>query len=202
MQLTHRDRNVLIGGGILCALVLLVVYGGLPVIEGLKKISSDMEAKNQILSRYRARVSAKDKYLGRLDENKKRIASFDPLFLEVTENSMASSNLQDIINKIATDSGFVGQRKEFYQPKRLNPEYQRVSAKIDAQCTPEQLVNFLVAVRNYPKHLVLSEFSLRPQNIKNNFLLFPSVQVSAIIKSPEAKEKDKGATRLGAPAYP
>ena len=202
MQLTRRDRNVLIGGGILCALVLLVIYGGLPVIEGLKKISSDMEAKSQMLSRYRARVSAKDKYLARLEENKKRLASFDPLFLEVTENTPASSNLQDIIDKIATDSGFQVQRKEPQQSKRVNPEYQKISAKIDAQCSPEQLVNFLVAVRNYPKYLYLSEVSLRATNIRSNFLLYPSVQVSAYIKSPEVKEKDKGATRLIVPSYP
>jgi hypothetical protein len=202
MQLTQRDRSVLVFGGAICALVLLVVYGGLPLIEGFKKISSDMETKSQLLSRYRARVSSKDKYLARLEENKKRIASFDPLFLDVAENTMVSSSLQDIITKIATDSGFAVQRKEFNQPKRLNPEYQRISAKIDAQCTPEQLVSFLVAVRNYPKYLIITEMSLRSTNIKNNFLLYPSVQVSSVIKSLESKEKEKAAMRPVSSSYP
>ncbi len=202
MQLTQRDRNVVIFGGVICALVLLIMYGVLPLMEGFKKISTEMETKSQLLARYRARVASKEKYLARLDENKKRIASFDPLFLDVAENTMVSSSLQDIINKIATDAGFAVQRKEFNQPKRYKEEYQRISAKIDSQCAPDQLVNFLVAIRNYPKYLFISELNLRSTNIKNNFLLYPSVLVSSYIKSPEVKEKDKAASRPAVSSYP
>jgi hypothetical protein len=196
MRLTLRDKKFLVGGGLICLLALLIVYGGLPLVENLKDISTDMESKRELLARYRSRVAAKEKYLAKLEEMKKRFASFDPLFLETTEKSMASSNLQDILSKIAADSGFAVVRREFQnEPKRLNEEYQRVSAKIDSSCTPEQLVNFLVTLRNYPKHLYITEFSLRSNAMmKGTFQLIPTIQVSAIIKSPEIKEKAKGNT--------
>lgn len=206
MQLTPRDKKFVIFGSLICLLALLVTYGGLPLVERLKDISTDMESKRELLSRYRARVAAKDKYLARLEEMKKKFASFDPLFLEIPENSMASTNLQDILSKIATDSGFTVARKEFQnEPKRLNEDYQRISTKIDSTCTPEQLVTFLVALRNYPKHLYITEFVLRSNAMqKNNFQLVPTVQVSAIIKSPETKEKPKGKAggRAAGTAYP
>jgi type II secretory pathway component PulM len=192
MQLTPRNRKSMIIG--LAVIVLLYVVWDvlMPYWDSFGQLHSDVVQKSELLARYKGRVAAKDDYQTRLEENKKRLDSFKTRFLDAVEPAQGSASLLEILTKVASDAGLVLTRKEFQNAKRLNPDYQKISAKIDASCSPEQLVLFLAALRNQEKHLFVDEFTLRSQNIRNNFQLLPSFQVSAIIRSPELKEEKSG----------
>jgi hypothetical protein len=158
-------------------------------MESVGQLHSDVEQKKELLAKYRGRLAAKDAYQARLEANRSQLDSFNTRFLDAAEPSQASASLLEILTRVAAEAGLVLTRKEFQNAKRLNPDYQKISAKIDATCTPEQLVLFLAALRNQEKYLFVDEFTLRSQNIRNNFQLMPSLQVSAVMRSPEIKEE-------------
>lgn len=192
MQLAPHTRRTLVFGIPLIVLLYLVPDVILPYIDSMGKLHSEVEQKRELLARYKGRLAAKEAYQARLEENKKRLESFNTRFLDAVEPSQGSVSLLEILTRVAADAGLVPSRKEFQNAKRLNPDYQKISAKIDGMCTPEQLVLFLTALRNQGKHLFIDELTLRSQNIRNNFQLMPGFQVSAIIRSPEIIE-DKNA---------
>ena len=189
MQLNARSRRAILIGLPIMVLLYLVPEVLLPYWESVGQIHSDVEQKTELLAKYRGRLAAKDTYQARLEANRRQLDSFNTRFLDAIEPSQASASLLEILTKVAADAGLVLTRKEFQNAKRLNPDYQKISAKVDATCTPEQLVLFLAALRNHEKHLLIDEFTLRSQNIRNNFQLMPSLQVSAVMRSPEVKEE-------------
>jgi type II secretory pathway component PulM len=192
MQLSPRNRRLLIAGLAIVVLLYIISEVLMPYWDSFGQLHSDVVQKSELLARYKGRVAAKDAYQARLEEHKKRLDSFNTRFLDAVEPAQGSASLLEILTKVASDAGLVLTRKEFQNAKRLNPDYQKISAKIDASCSPEQLVLFLSALRNQEKHLFVDEFTLRSQNIRNNFQLLPSFQVSAIIRSPELKEEKPG----------
>ncbi len=191
MNPTHRIRNVLIGGGVFGVLFFSAIFWGLPATQVPTGDSDSLEAKKQMLSRFRAQAAVRNLHQARQEQSQKRLASFEPLFLEVSDHMPPSSRLEEIVQKAAAESGLVVQRREPIQPGRIHPEYRQVTVRIDAQCTPEQFTAFLVAVRSFPRFLWITEISLRSSHIKNGILLYPSVLVSAIIKSPESPGSEK-----------
>jgi hypothetical protein len=189
MQINSRSRRAILIGIPLIALLYLVPELFLPYLESMGQLHSDVEQKTELLAKYKGRLAAKDAYQTHLETIRRQLDSFNTRFLDAVEPSQASASLLEILTKVAADAGLVLTRKEFQNAKRLNPDYQKISAKIDATCTPEQLVLFLAALRNHEKHLFVDEFTLRSQNIRNNFQLMPSLQVSAVMRSPEIKEE-------------
>ena len=189
MQINVRSRRAILIGIPLIALLYLVPELFLPYLESVGQLHSDVEQKTELLAKYKGRLAAKDAYQTHLETIRRQLDSFNTRFLDAVEPSQASASLLEILTKVAADAGLVLTRKEFQNAKRLNPDYQKISAKIDATCTPEQLVLFLSALRNHEKHLFVDEFTLRSQNIRNNFQLMPSLQVSAVMRSPEIKEE-------------
>ena len=69
----------------------------------------------------------------------------------------------------------------------------KVSANIDTNCTPDQLVQFLAAIENYPQFLTVDELNIMTIRLQKKSEIRPNITVAGYIAAPPESKTEKPA---------
>ncbi len=198
MNVTAREKKFLIFGGATVGIALLV-YLAVSYFPSRAGLTKEVESKKQLLLRHRELISQEGLYKGRIDQYRQRLKVDYSRLLKGDNSSIASAELQKVLKEMADQNGVEIVRRDILSEEKLPDNLIKVKVRIETQCVPDQLVQFLAAVENYDKFLTLDELVITSFKIAKRWDIRPSITVSGFIAAPETKtaEKASGAQQGG-----
>jgi len=198
VKVSSRERMlILIGIGVAAA--VLIFYVATQLVPDGQSLSRDVDLKKRMLRSQRDSLSREDLYKTRLDQYQKQLQQDLTHFLPGENASLASSELQKVIKEFADQSGVEITQRNVQQEKKIQDVAARVTVRIETNCTPEQLVQFLASIQSYDKALKVDELVINAMRLQRKYEIRPSLTISGYIRAPEEKPKAKAPAKVGSP---
>lgn len=105
--------------------------------------------------------------------------------------SIVGAELQKTLIDIAARTQVEIMRKNIQKEQKLQDNLIKVAVRVDVNCQPEQLVQFLSEIGNYDKHLNVDELMITSYRIQKKIEIRPAITVSGYIRGPEGAPADK-----------
>jgi type II secretory pathway component PulM len=191
MKITGRDKRVLIAGGVVVVLVALF-YAWTSLVQSPGELDKEVESKKRVLIREREMIGQENLYKARLDQYRKRFDQDMGRLLTGTTPALAGAELQNVLSDLAAQNGVEISRKTARSEQKVQENLIKVSANIETNCTPDQLIQFLAAIENYPKFLTVDELNIMTIKLQRKSEIRPVITVAGYITSPEAKPDKTG----------
>jgi hypothetical protein len=196
LKITAREKKYLA----ICAVVVAAVlffYAFSWLLENRADVSTKVEQKKKLLSRQRETLDLEADCQKRLDRLRLQLQNDKRRLLPGNSPNVAGSDLGKILEDFANGSGVEITLKTPMPEKKIDDRLMRVSVQIQTNCAIEQLVQFLTAIENYDKSLVVNEFTIY-STYRSSILssggalqkrLSPTLIISGFINAPESKPK-------------
>ncbi len=163
IRLRERDRRALIGLGLAVALYLATVELVLPQWDRLREAPELAANSESQLRRYRRAIVRQ----GRYEELEGLVAARDgeleSLLISAESESLASVELQSIVESVAADIGVVFGERNIIAPRTLDDFFSETAMSVAFDCTPNQLVSLLAALRDLETLITVRELNIQPR---------------------------------------
>lgn len=193
MKLASRDKKFLLAGAATAVLVLLYVFGD-RLLPNRGVLSKDLELKRKVLQKYRETLGQEKNYSSRLEQYRQRLRQDQMRVLPGENPSLAAAELQKLLTDLAVQNGVDVVRKDIQREQKMQDNLIKIFVRIETNCTPEQLTQFLAAIENYEKPLTVDELTINSYRLQKKFEIRPIITVSGYILGPEVKPEPKSAT--------
>ncbi len=190
MRVTAREKKFLVGGGII-VLAGLILYLAVVMIPSRELLSKEVEAKKRALLRQREMIGREGFYKARVEQYRQRLKQDHARLLPGDNPSISGAELQRVLKTLADQSGVEVIRRDIQPSQKLQDNLVKVAVRIETNCTPDQLVQFLASVENYDKFLTVDELAITSFRIQKRWEIRPSVVVAGLIAVAETKSEDK-----------
>ena len=196
MKVTPREKmSILIAVGAL--LVVGIFYAVTQLIPDSQSLSREVDLKKKMLRSQRDTLSREDIYKSRLDQYQKQLELDNTRFFPGENASIAGAELQRVVKELADQNGVEIPQRNIQPDKKVPDIATKISVRIEANCTPDQLVQFLAAIEGYEKMLKIDELVISSLRIQKRFEIRPSMIISGYIRATEEKPKDKSPAKPG-----
>ena len=197
MKVTSREKLFIIIG-IAAMGAVAIFYAASTLMPDGEDLSQKVDLKKRMLRSQRETLSREDTYKTRVEQYKKQLEQDMTRLLPGDNASLAAAELQKIIRDFADQSGVEITQRNVLPEKKVQDILTRVSIRVDTNCNPEQLVNFLASIENHEKLLKVDEMNISSIRIARRFEIRPSLTISGYIPAKEEKPTEKPATRPAA----
>ncbi len=192
MKISVREQRVLIGGGVIAALVLLL-YLGSSVMPSQEGLSTDVQNKKRTLLREREMLMREAGYKARIEEYRQRLKQDLTRCIPGENSAIAGAELQKVLKDLADKNGVEIIRRDVQREQKLDNNLVRVSVHVETQCALDQLVGFLAAIENYNKLLSVDELSVTSFRMQKRWEIRPGLTVSGFITRADSRAVPKAA---------
>ena len=179
---------IMAGGGVVAA--VLIFYAMALVLPDSENLSRTADLKKRMLLKQREVLLREEIYTKRAEQYRKHLEQDMTRLLPWDTPNVAGAELQRILKDFADQSGVEITQKTTLPDKKIqDQDLTRVSVSIQANCDPDQLVRFLIAIENYEKFLKVEECTITSFRIQKRFEIRPNLTVVGYIRTPESKPK-------------
>ena len=162
IRIRERDRRALIGLALAVALYVATVELVLPQWDRLREAPELAANSESQLRRYRRAILRQ----GRYEELESLVAARDgeleSLLIRAESASLASVELQSIVESVAADIGVVFGERNIIAPRMLDDFFSETAMSIAFDCTPNQLVSLLTGLRDLETLITVRELQIEP----------------------------------------
>ncbi len=190
MKISNRERYFLLVGGFIAA-GILIWYVGTVSLSGLEDQSVDLDVKKRLLIRQKETLAQEESYRARVDNYRQRLEQNLAKLLPGDNPSIAGAELQKLLSDLAGRAGVEIIRKDIQREQKLQDNLVKVSVRIETNCNPEQLVQYIASVENHERYLTLEELAVNGFRMQRRYEIRPSMTVSGYIAVPEAKAEEQ-----------
>ena len=163
IRIRDRDRRALIGLALAVALYVVTVELVLPQWDRLREAPELAANSESQLQRYRRAMSRQ----GRYEELEALVAARDgeleSLLIRAESESLASVELQSIVESVAADIGVVFGERNIIAPRMLDDFFSETAMSVAFDSTPNQLVSLLTALRDLETLITVHELNIQPK---------------------------------------
>jgi hypothetical protein len=159
-RLSKRERSLVIA-----TLVIIVVTAARyaligPFVERSEWVKSQLEIQPQLLEKNLRFLGQKDELVALLEATQSELKAREPRLLTGDTPSVSASDLQDVIQGLATKEG-----TQVITTRVLNPEaagsFAKVSVQMEIGGQIDQLASLIRGIENSPKLLMVDEINVR-----------------------------------------
>jgi hypothetical protein len=205
VKIGARTRKYIIAAfGVVAVLALLYVLFGQQLRSGW--FTDNVENKKRMYSSQLETKLLEGPYEFYVQQYTSRLADDNAKLLPGDTRNVSESELLSALDDFAQKSGVEiiqkipdqNQNQKKGEKKGENPLYSKVSYRIIARCSGEQLVQLLTEIRNYNRYLTIDDLQIQTRGSRNrtntNTELSATLTVSGYIRSNEgAGGKDQDA---------
>jgi hypothetical protein len=190
VKISIREKRFLaIGGGVI--FLTIFFFSADALIPSGATVSRNLDHKKKLLLKYRDILSQEAASKARLEECRQRLQADEARLLPGDNPSIVGAELQKTLIDIAARTQVEIMRKNIQKEQKLQDNLIKVAVRVDVNCQPEQLVQFLSEIGNYDKHLNVDELMITSYRIQKKIEIRPAITVSGYIRSPEGAPADK-----------
>lgn len=180
MKITAREKKFLIIGGGSVGMAALF-YLALVLMPSGTGAAGNVELKKRMLLKQRETLLHEQEYKARGEQYRQRLTQDLTRVLPFDNPTIAAAELQKLLKEIADRNGVEIIRKDVQQEKKVQDNLVKISVKIETNCVPDQLVQFLASVENYEKFLSVDELVINSFRIQKKYEIRPIITVSGYI---------------------
>jgi hypothetical protein len=162
MELQPRDRLALVLLASALAVYVFFTELGFPFYDELAAAEESALEKEDQLRRYRRAVVRKADYGQLLEDAKLRVAEGEARLIRGDNPSLASAELQTIVEGAAEKIGIELGQRSMSPASRKDDFFNEITMTLVFECTPGQLVGFLSELRNQEKFMTVLTFQATP----------------------------------------
>jgi hypothetical protein len=144
------------------AIYLTASYFVLPAWDRLQQQSSTVQDKEDQLKRFRRALQAKDHYAQLLDQARKSIAGGEGRLINGDNASLATVELQTLVEDAAKKLNLNLGPRSVTAPKRKDNYFNEITMSLSFDGTPNQMVSMLGELRNAPKFVTVRSLQVTP----------------------------------------
>jgi len=194
VKITTREKKFLITGAAVCA-VSLIVYLAILFVPSREELANEVRSSKTMLLREKEILDQEENYKVRVEEYRKRLQADLAGLLPGDNPNVAAAELQKVLTDLAERNGVEIVRKDIQKEKKVQDNLIKVSVRIETNCVPDELVQFLTAIENYEKFLTLDLLLVNSIRMQKRYEIRPSITVSGYIMAGESKPE----TQRGSP---
>ena len=152
-KLSRRDRIALGAGAGAAALFLLLNFGVFPLFERLQASPEVIQQKEVELRREKRLLAEAELEKAHLSAARERLKGLEAGLLESSSPFLANAEWQRLVGQLAESKGLVLGSSEFLRIQELGAGYSLVVGRVQLHCRLDQLVDFMVALADFPRLL-------------------------------------------------
>ena len=197
MKANAREKKILYAG-IAVAAVILIYYVATSFSPGDGESLADKVATQEsLLLRQRELIGREDFYEKRIEDAENDLVKIRTRLLPGDNASAATTELQRVLDDFAEHSGIVITTKTPLPERKVadSDSMVKVSVRVGLDCTLEDMVDFLTAVKNYEKFLKVEEIQISVNLTQRQYVLrrpVPMVIAGYISVAPPEPVTDNG----------
>ena len=163
IRLRDRDRRALIGLALAVALYVVTVELVLPQWDRLREAPELAANSESQLRRYRRAILRQGQYEELEALAVARDGELESLLIRAESESLASVELQSIVESVAADIGVVFGERNIIAPRILDDFFSETAMSVAFDSTPNQLVSLLTALRDLETLITVRELNIQPK---------------------------------------
>ena len=200
LQIRQRDRRALLLLGVSLGLYFVLSEVAFPAYDRLAAAVDIALDREDQLRRYRRAVVRKADYGQLLEEARQRVEDGEGLLIRGDNPSLASAELQTIIEEVAEATGIELGQRNMSAARQKDEFFNEITMTLGFECTPGQLVAFLEQLRGSEKLVAVRSIQIGPLSVvdavSEGMELLKDVRVSltvgAVLASPPEGEPVEG----------
>ena len=161
-EIRQRDRRALILLGLALAIYGLAVWVVLPAYDRMSSAREAAADKEKQLRRYRRAELRKGQYTDLLKLADQRSRTNESVIISASNLSLASAELQTMMEATATKVGLMVGQRMIGAPRRVNDYYAELPMTLSFESTPGQVVAFLNELRSLPRYVTVRALQVTP----------------------------------------
>jgi hypothetical protein len=190
VKLSQRRILFLLIG--IVAVVLVISFGVLPLIEAKKKAGEEIALKKRALLRYEQFLQNRKAIEEELARTSKEYEGIQQKLLSGETPQLGAANLQEIVKRISEKNGIGIRSVRILEPKEMNV-YLKVSLHVDFNpiSSIAGLGQFIYDIEHHEKELMISEMDLLVFNPRMPSNVQGSLIITGLMKRTKTKEKGR-----------
>ena len=180
MNITQRDKNVLLAGIIFVVCYLLFFFVAEPIYKKQTKADDTIKSKVQLIQKYYEILNQKAYYQEKENANRSTNTSLARRFLKEKQTGLAAASLQNLIESFS--SGTVTIERTKVEKAKYMEGLLAVPIEISIRSNLKNLSMFLMRIENNEKFLIIEEFQSRrvnktdPEDIQTRLVITGFIQ--------------------------
>ena len=162
IRIRDRDRRALIGLALAVALYVATVELVLPQWDRLREAPELAANSESQLRRYRRAILRQGRYQELEGLVAARDSELESVLIRAESESLASVELQSIVESVAADIGVVFGERNIIAPRTLDDFFSETAMSVAFDCTPNQLVSLLAGLRDLETLITVRELNIQP----------------------------------------
>ncbi len=185
----RRILFLLIG---IVAIVLVISFGLLPLIEAKKKAEEEIVLKKRALSGYEQFLQNRKAIEEELGRTSKEYEGIQQKLLSGETPQLGAANLQEIVKRLSEKNGIGIRSVRILEPKEMNV-YLKVSLHVDFNPIGSllSLGQFMYDIEHHEKELMISEMDFLVFNPRMPSNVQGSLIITGLMKKMKTKEKGR-----------
>jgi hypothetical protein len=176
--------------GAAAALILILTFGVLPLIDAAKKMKQEIFIKKRTVEKYEKFRQSRKAIEEEFNQALRQYERTQQKLLSGETPQLGAASLQEIVKRLSEKNGIGVRSFRILEPKEIN-SYRKISIHIDF--TPVNslmsLSQFIDDIEHHQKELMISEMDLLVMNPRMPNSIQGSLVISGVMKSIETKEK-------------
>lgn len=149
-RVSPREKKILVGGIIAAALFCVLYFFILPAYDAARQYPDQMAQRTRRLQKTREVIAQRQQREQSLEATRKRVADLESHLLSARTSAAAQAQLQGLVNDLAKQTQLQISRSDFGPKKELSKDYEKISVRLDAVGTINQIAAFLSAAKGMP----------------------------------------------------
>ncbi len=190
MKLSQQRILFLLAG--IVAVVLVISFGVLPLIEAKKRAGEEIALKKRALLRYEQFLQNRKGIEEDLARTSKEYEGFQQKLLSGETPQLGAANLQEIVKRLSEKNGIGIRSVRILEPKEMNV-YLKVSLHVDFNPISSMvgLGQFIYDIERHEKELMISEMDFLVFNPRMPTNVQGSMMITGLMKKTKTKEKGR-----------
>jgi len=176
--------------GAAAALILILTFGVLPLVDSGKKMKQEIFIKKKTLEKYEKFRQSRKTIEEELNQALRQYERTQQKLLAGETPQLGAASLQEIVKRLSEKNGIGVRSFRILEPKDTN-SYRKISIHIDFNPVNSlmNLSQFINDIEHHEKELMISEMDLLVMNPRMPNSVQGSLVISGVMKNTQAKEK-------------
>jgi hypothetical protein len=176
--------------GAAAALILILTFGVLPLIDAAKKMKQEIFIKKRTVEKYEKFRQSRKAIEEELNQALRQFERTQQKLLSGETPQLGAANLQEIVKRLSEKNGIGVRSFRTLEPKEIN-SYRKISIHIDFNPVNSlmSLSQFIDDIEHHEKELMISEMDFLVMNPRVPNSIQGSLVISGVMKNTDTKEK-------------
>ena len=180
MNISQRDKKILIAGIVFVVCYMLVFYVAEPIYKKQAKTDDKIKIKVQFIQKYYEVLNQKSYYQEKEKANQSTHVSLARKFFKEKHPGLAAASLQKLVESFSSGTVAID-RTKVNKPKYIEGML-AVPIEISVRSNLKNLSLFLMRIENHEKFLIIEELRLRrinktdPEDLQTRLMITGFIQ--------------------------